>query len=151
MTKAIRSLIAPGGFSNQVGQYLAALDVGLIYTREAAEVRAQGEAAAATCMALGKIGALESAWIHRAIGRVPTPPPPEEETDVAAWLGWLEAVRTVSLMVLRPLADRDLERLVEVPGDQEGPRTLKRLLAELLYLQGRLAGHLDGSPAGGQP
>ena len=144
MTKALRSLIAPGGFSNLVGHYVAALDVGSVYTVEAAESGLAAGDAAGACTALGKIGALESAWIHRAVGGVPTPPPPEDETDVAAWLGWLEAVRTISIMVLRPLADRELERLVTVPGDEDGPRTLKRLLSELLYLQGRLAGHLDG-------
>ena len=141
MTTQIRSLIAPGGFSNLVGHYVAALDIGSAYTREAAEQATDG---AAACAMLGEIGELESAWVHRGVGGVPTPPPPSDAADVAAWLGWLEAVRTVSIMVLRPLVDRELERFVKVPGEEAdaGPRTLKRLLAELLYLQGRLAGRL---------
>ncbi|MDA1194137.1 MAG: hypothetical protein O2894_03050 [Planctomycetota bacterium] len=138
----IRSLLPPGGFSNLVGHYLAALDVGSEYTSAAA--RAGGDPAA-ICKMLGRIGRLESAWIHEAVGSVPTPAAPTG-TDIEAWLGWLDAVRTVSLMVLRPLQDRDLERLVTVPAAAdasagEGPRTVKRLLAELLYLQGVARGN----------
>lgn len=142
MSIQIRSLIPPGGFSNLVGHYVAALDVGAERTREAAE---QASDTAAACAALAEIGALESAWVHQAVGAVPTPPAPEAGADLAAWLGWLEAVRTISIMVLRPKQDRDLESFVRVPGEDEGagPRTLKRLLAELLYEQGRLAGRIS--------
>lgn len=141
MSIQIRSLIPPGGFSNLVGHYVAALDIGAARTRQAAEEAADP---AATCAALATIGAIESAWVHQAVGRVPTPPAPEDGTDLTAWLGWLEAVRTISIMVLRPKQDRDLEAFVHVAGEEEGagPRTLKRLLAELLYEQGRLAGHI---------
>ena len=139
MTQQIRSLLPPGGFSNLVGHYVAALDVGLAYAREAA---AAATDASAACAALKAIGELESAWIHEAVGQVPTPPAPEADGDVEAWLGWLDAVRTVSIMVLRPLQDRELERLVNVPGDDGPARTLKRVLAELLYLQGRAASGL---------
>lgn len=135
----IRSLVPPGGFSNHVGHYVAALDVGLAHIKAAARDGASPEA---TCTVLRDVGDIESAWVHQAVGRVPTPPPPEDGTDVEAWLGWLDAVRTISIMVLRPLQDRELEKLVEVPGDDQGPRTLKRLLSELLFLQGRASGPL---------
>lgn len=133
----IRSLLPPGGFSNLVGHYVAALDVGSAYTESAAREAQDAEAA---CAALARVGALESAWIHRAIGDVPTPDAPGG-TDPDAWIGWLHAVRTVSIMVLRPMQDRDLEQLVTVPAAADpsgggGPRTVKRVLAELLYLQG---------------
>ena len=139
MTQQIRSLLPPGGFSNLVGHYVAALDVGLAYVREAAG--AAGDTATA-CRALQAVGELESRWVHEAVGSVPTPPAPESDADVEPWLGWLDAVRTISIMVLRPLQDRDLERLIHVPNDDGPARTLKRVLAELLYLQGRAAGTL---------
>ena len=141
MSIRIRSLLPPGGFSNLVGHYVAALDIGSEKTRAAAEAAADP---AAACAVLERIGLLESAWIHQAVGGVPTPPAPTGSSDVAAWLGWLEAVRTISVMVLRPKEDRDLESFVRVPDDgpEDGPRTLKRLLAELLYEEGRLAGQL---------
>lgn len=133
----IRSLLPPGGFSNLVGHYLAALDVGSAYAEAAAREAQDPEAA---CAALARIGELESVWIHHAIGDVPTPDAPGD-SDLDAWIGWLHAVRTVSLMVLRPMQDRDLEQLVTVPAEADpsgdgGPRTVKRVLAELLYLQG---------------
>ena len=142
MSIQIRSLIAPGGFLNLVGHYVAALDIGAARTGE--EARKSADPAAA-CAVLAEVGALESAWVHQGVGGVPTPPAPEDAADVAAWLGWLEAVRTVSIMVLRPKQDRELEAFVHVPGEAEGagPRTLKRLLAELLYEQGRLAGRIS--------
>jgi len=142
MSIQIRSLIPPGGFSNLVGHYVAALDVGAEQTQAAAK---QSADPAAACAVLAEIGALESAWVHQAVGGVPTPPAPEAGADLAAWLGWLEAVRTISIMVLRPKQDRDLEAFVRVPGEEAsgGPRTLKRLLAELLYEQGRLAGRIS--------
>ena len=141
--KTIRSLLPPGGFSNLVGHYLAALDVGSSYAEAAAREADDPEE---SCSALARIGFLESAWIHQAIGGVPTPDAPEDP-DLEAWLGWMHAVRTVSIMVLRPLQDRDLERLVTVPADADpdsegGPRTVKRALAELLYLQGVARGGL---------
>jgi hypothetical protein len=135
----IRSLVTPGGFTNHVGQYVAALDVGLAHVKDAARKQGAGEA---TCEVLRAYGDIESAWVHQAVGRVPTPPPPEDAADLEAWIGWLDAIRTVSIMVLRPKEDRELETLVEVPGDSGGPRTLKRLLAELLFLQGRECGRL---------
>ena len=72
------------------------------------------------------------------MGDVPTPDAPEDSADLDAWIGWLEAVRTITVMVLRPLLDRDLERVIHVPGEDPdaGGRTLKRLLSELLFLQG---------------
>jgi len=136
MTQQIRSLLPPGGFSNLVGHYVAALDIGSAYTR-----RTAGRGAEDAYVILRALGELESLWIHQAVGDVPTPNVPEG-TDTDAWLGWLDAVRTVSLMVLRPLQDRDLERLVHVPAESAPPRTLKRLLAELLFLEGRLSGRL---------
>jgi len=136
MTQQIRTLLPPGGFSHLVGHYVAALDVGSEYTRR--EASRAGEDAPVILRALGEF---ESLWIHQAVGGVPTPDAPEGG-DLEAWLGWLDAVRTVSIMVLRPLQDRDLERLIHVPGEDAPPRTLKRLLAELLFLQGRLSGRL---------
>lgn len=141
MTQTILTLLPPGGFSNLVGHYVAALDVGSAYAQEAA--RACGDPAAA-CAMLQALGNLEGVWVHESVGGVPTPDAPEDASDVPAWLAWLEAVRIVSLMVLRPLQDRDLERLVRVGGPDSQPRTLKRLLAELLYLQGTLRGQLEG-------
>ncbi|MDJ0523556.1 MAG: hypothetical protein QNJ90_15915 [Planctomycetota bacterium] len=137
MTQQIRSLLPPGGFSNLVGHYVSALDIGLTYAAEAA--RGAGDAGAA-CRALRAYGELESTWVHEAVGQVPTPPAPEQDDDVEAWLGWLDAVRTVTIMVLRPLQDRDLERLIRVAGEEGAARTLKRVLAELLFLQGRALG-----------
>ena len=143
----IHSLLPPGGYSNLVGHYVAALDIGSAHTATAARATAADPAdAAAACAALAQIGQLESAWIHTAVGGVPTPPAPEGSA-VDAWLGWLDAVRTVSIMVLRPMQDRDLERLITVPVESDpspeaSPRTLKRVLAELLYLQGAARGAL---------
>ena len=137
---SIRSLVTPGGFFNGVGNYVAALDIGLDAIRQAARA---SERPADAVRVLRAIGDLESTWIHQAVGAAPTPVPPGSADDVEAWLGWLEAVRTVSLMVLRPLEDRELERLVVVPeGGEHGPRTLKRLLAELLFRHGSLHGQL---------
>lgn len=138
----ILTLLPPGGFSNLVGHYVAALDIGSAYTAQAARDAAQAGRTEVTCAALRAIGSLEGRWIHEAVGRVPTPPAPEGH-DVEAWLGWLDAVRTVSIMVLRPKPDRDLETLIRLHADGEDePRTLKRVLAELLYLQGRAAGRI---------
>jgi hypothetical protein len=141
MSIRIRSLLPPGGFSNLVGHYVAALDIGSERTRSAVEACPD---TAAACAVLRDIGELESAWIHQAVGDVPTPPAPEDATDLAAWLGWMEAVRTISVMVLRPKEDRDLESFVTVAGEDAdlGPRTLKRLLSELLYEEGRIAGRI---------
>jgi hypothetical protein len=141
MTIRIRTLLPPGGFSNLVGHYVAALDIGSAHTRAAAE---ESSDAGATCAVLREIGTLESEWIHTAVGGVPTPPAPEDDVDIGAWLGWLEAVRTISVMVLRPKQDRELESFVvlEHESAELGPRTLKRLLAELLYEQGRCAGRI---------
>lgn len=141
----IRTLVPPGGFSNRVGYYVAALDMGLQAIKAAAH-RASDDPAAAHV--LQRVGALERAWIHEAVGEVPTPSEPDGDAGVDAWVAWLDAVRTISLMVLRPLVDRDLERLVEVDAATEeaenagGPRTLKRLLSELLFRQGSLHGAL---------
>jgi hypothetical protein len=142
MTQQILSLLPPGGFSNLVGHYVAALDVGMAYIRDAANA---AEDAGAACRALRAVGDLESRWVHEAVGAVPTPPAPETDDDVEPWLGWLEAVRTVSIMVLRPLQDRDLERLVRLAGEDGPARTLKRVLAELLFLQGQAAGGISES------
>ena len=84
--------------------------------------------------ALRACGRREAAWLHGAVGNVPTPAEPPAGAQVEALLGWLDSVRTVSLMVLRPLADRDLERLVSLP-DVPGKTTLRRLLSELLEHQ----------------
>ena len=69
----IRSLLPPGGFSNLVGHYVAALDVGSAYAAAAA---CECEDVELACEALARIGWLESAWIHQAIGNVPRPTPP---------------------------------------------------------------------------
>ena len=87
-------------------------------------------------MAAGNDGSIDPALAATAPLALPT-----AAAELDAWLGWLDAVRTVSIMVLRPMQDRDLERLVTVPEDADadaegGPRTVKRALAELLYLQG---------------
>ena len=84
--------------------------------------------------ALLAVGERESAWIHAAVGRVPPPPAPPLAAGRTALLGWLASVRTVSVMVLRPLPDRDLERLVDLPGVR-GRTSLRRLLMELLEHQ----------------
>jgi hypothetical protein len=139
MSGRIRTLLPPGGFSNLVGHHMAALDLGLAETKEAA--RRAGDRARP---ALREYGGIESAWVHAALGGVPTPAAPEDAAPLEAWLGWLDAVRTVTQMVLRPLQDRDLERLVRLPGDAagEGARTVRRLLAELLFRQGVICGRI---------
>lgn len=139
----IQSLIPPGGFSNQVGHYVAALDVGLEHVKEGAARTAEAGDGARAVGVLQAVGELEQAWVHEAVGGVPTPPAPEGDGDLGAWIGWLEAVRTITVMVLRPMQDRDLERVVRVPGAGDDPRTLKRLLSELLFLQGTRAGLLE--------
>jgi hypothetical protein len=131
---AILSLIPPGGFSNQVGHYVAALDIALD------EIKSAAADATDPRPILAAIGELERAWIHEAVGGVPSPTSPDEGAEVDDWLAWLDAIRTVSVMVLRPLLDRDLERVVRSEG-AEG-RTLKRLLAELLFQHGSLHGRL---------
>jgi hypothetical protein len=144
----IQTLLPPGGFSNLVGYHVAALDAGLAAL--AADVRrlpaslfeARARGAVPTPGALlGALGGRESRWIHQALGGVPTPPAPAEHEGAEAWIGWLEAVRTISLMVLRPLADRDLERLVRLP-DAEDPTSLRRVLTDLLERQGYERGRL---------
>jgi len=140
MAQRIRTLLPPGGFSNLVGHHMAALDVGLERIRAAARASALDPRPH-----LAAAGALEASWVHRALGGVPTPPPPADDAALDAWLGWLDAVRTVTQMVLRPLADRDLERLVRVEDDAppEGARTLRRLLSDLCFEQGRLCGRIE--------
>jgi hypothetical protein len=142
----IRTLLPPGGFSNLVGHYVAALDVGSAHAARLARRAAKEGRAAQAAAALRRVGALESTWVHEAVGGVPTPPAPDGD-DVEVLLGWLDAVRTVTVMTLRPLQDRELERLVTLPGEDGAPRTLKRVLAELLYRQGLAAGAL-GDVAG---
>ncbi len=143
-TARIRTLIPPGGFNNEVGHHLAALDVGLDLIRASADGAGNG-----AIPPLKSIGELERAWVHEAIGDVPTPAAPDDSKDVDAWLGWLDSVRTVTVMVLRSLSERDLERLIEIDGKYEidgendaAPRTVKRVLAELLFRQGVLAGSI---------
>ncbi len=123
---ALRTLLAPGGFSQLVGYHLATLDLATAALHEVGPAAARTEVASL----LRAAGEREASWLHAAVGRVPTPPAPPDDRDPAALLSWLDAVRTVSLMVLRPLADRDLERLVELPG-LPGRTTLRRLLVDL--------------------
>ena len=59
MTQQIRSLLPPGGFSNLVGHYVAALDVGSAYARASASAAGDG-----AVPVLKELGALESAWVH---------------------------------------------------------------------------------------
>lgn len=141
MSPALRTLLPPGGFSNLVGHAVAALDVGLeSLEAAAAEVpeasldRAPPPPLVSAAAALRASGEREALWIHKALGNVPTPPAPAAGAGRAALLGWLRAVRTVSLMTLRPLQDRDLERLVDLPG-VPGKTSVRRLLAELLEHQ----------------
>jgi hypothetical protein len=141
MSTVLRALLPPGGFSNLVGHHVAALDLGLEALKRLVEAlpagalgRSPGAPAPAPQESLRAAGRREAAWLHAAVGRVPSPPEPAAGADAAALLGWLDAVRTVSLMVLRPLADRDLERLVVLP-DVPGRTTLRRLLCELLEHQ----------------
>ena len=137
-TIRIRTLIPPGGFNNEVGHHLAALDLGLETIRKLAT-----NAGDSAIPSLQAIGQLESAWIHQAIGAVPTPTPPAESSGVADWMSWLDSARTVTVMVLRSLGERDLERLIKIDEeDNVAPRTLKRVLAELLFHQGVLAGRI---------
>ncbi|MHC5009832.1 MAG: DinB family protein [Planctomycetota bacterium] len=137
----IRTLLPPGGFSNLVGHHVAALDLGLEAMKAAARTLPEEGLRASPVNGLPSVveslraaGEREGAWIHQALGGVPTPPPPVGEAGHDAWCAWLDAVRTVTIMVLRPLPDRDLERLVELPG-VEGRTTLRRVLAELLEHQ----------------
>lgn len=137
MSTALRTLLAPGGFSNLVGLHLAALDVEFAALQAVARSvpvdaleRTPHAAAPSVAQVLRAVGLREAAVLHAAVGRVPTPPAPAPGAGVEALLGWLEAVRLVSLMVLRPLADRELERLIEVPG-QPGKTTLRRVLVDL--------------------
>jgi hypothetical protein len=148
MPGPIRTLLPPGGFSNLVGYHVAALDVGLDALKEAARAvpaaRLHAEPApglATPARTLVASGLRESAWVHDAVGGVPTPPAPDPAASLPAILGWLDAVRTVSLMVLRPLADRDLERLVKLPGS-DAPTSVRRLLSELLEHQAERRGEL---------
>lgn len=141
MSAAIRTLLPPGGFSNLVGHAVAALDVGLETLKaaargvpEAAFERQPSPSAPPPAAALRAVGEREAHWIHGALGHVPTPPFPAPGSGREALLGWLDAVRTVSLMVLRPLADRDLERLVDLPG-VAGRTSVRRLLSDLLEHQ----------------
>jgi hypothetical protein len=141
MSAALRTLLPPGGFSNLVGHAVAALDAGLESLREAARAvpedaleRAASPHVPSAAAALRAAGEREAQWVHGALGRVPTPPAPRSGSGREALLGWLDAVRTVSVMVLRPLADRDLERLVELPG-VPGRTSVRRLLSDLLEHQ----------------
>ena len=141
MSPTLRTLLPPGGFSNLVGHTVAALDVGLESLRDAARRVPAGQLERAlaphlpsAAAALRAAGRREGAWLHTALGRVPTPPEPPAGASLEALLGWLDAVRTVSLMVLRPLPDRDLERLVALPA-VAGATTLRRLLSDLLEHQ----------------
>jgi DinB superfamily len=141
MSTPLRTLLPPGGFSNLVGHHVAALDLGLDGLKAAAralpaERQSRPPAAGLPTAhdALRASGRCEAAWLHQAVGRVPSPSEPPPGAGLEALLGWLDATRTVSLMVLRPLADRDLERLVELPG-VPGRTTLRRLLSELLEHQ----------------
>jgi hypothetical protein len=145
---AIRTLLPPGGFSNAVGVHVAALDAGSELLRataraipDAAFHRAPGPGVPSPAAALLAVGAREALWLHQGVGGVPTPPAPEGEAPRDEILGWLDAVRTVSLMVLRPLAERDLERLY-APEDGGAPVTLRRLLCELLEHQGFRRGEM---------
>lgn len=137
MNTALRTLLPPGGFSNLVGLHLATLDLELAALEEVARSvpagaleRAPHAAVPSVAQVLRTVGAREAAVLHAALGKVPTPPAPGPAAGAPALLGWLEAVRLVSLMVLRPLADRDLERLIEVPG-VPGRTTLRRVLVDL--------------------
>ncbi len=142
MSSPLRTLLPPGGFSNLVGHHVAALDLGLeslkVVARAPQPPRGASRAAAAPLPSaeesLRACGRREAAWLHAAMGKVATPAEPAAGAPLEALLGWLDAVRTVSLMVLRPLADRDLERLVSLP-DVPGKTTLRRLLSELLEHQ----------------
>ncbi len=138
MSPRIHTLLPPGGFHNLVGYHMAALDLALEELRAAARGASEDPRPV-----LREAGELEAAWIHHGVGGVPTPRAPAADEPPDAWLGWLDAVRTVTQMVLRPLADRDLERLVRRPGPGgETPRTLRRLLAELHFELGRRCGRL---------
>lgn len=137
MTAALRTLLPPGGFSNLVGHHVAALDLGLESLEAAA--RALPPPPRPTALpdpdtALRAVGVRESAWVHTAVGNVPSPREPEAGVAPEALVAWLHAVRTVTLMVLRPLQDRDLERLIALPG-VPGRTSLRRLLVELLEHQ----------------
>jgi hypothetical protein len=141
MSTVLRALLPPGGFSNLVGHHVAALDLGLEALKALAASlpagalqRSPGAPVPAPADALRAAGRREAAWIHAAVGRVPSPPEPAAGAEAGALLGWLDAVRTVSLMTLRPLADRDLERLIALP-EVPGRTTLRRLLSELLEHQ----------------
>lgn len=150
----LRTLLPPGGFSNLVGHHLAALDVGLAALKQAA-LRVPPQALSrrahpslgTPAEILEAVGRREAAWLHEALGRVPTPAAPTAGAPLSAWLGWLDAVRTVSLMVLRPLPDRDLERLVALPG-LEGRTSLRRLLSDLLEHQAERRAELSLSAPG---
>ena len=157
MSSPLRTLLPPGGFSNLVGHHVAALDLGLESLKVVARAPRPSRSASRSASAplpsaeesLRACGRREAAWLHAAMGKVATPTEPPAGAQVEALLGWLDAVRTVSLMVLRPLADRDLERLVSLP-DVPGKTTLRRLLSELLEHQAerraeiRLASALPG-------
>ncbi|MFM8385290.1 MAG: DinB family protein [Planctomycetia bacterium] len=141
MSTPLRLLLPPGGFSNLVGHHVAALDAGLDTLKAAARAlpaqalaRARVQGLPAPMEALRAAGRQECAWLHGAVGRVPSPREPAAGCGLEDLLSWLDAVRTVSLMVLRPLPDRDLERLVDLPGVR-GRTSLRRLLAELLEHQ----------------
>jgi uncharacterized damage-inducible protein DinB len=148
MARPLRTLLPPGGFQNVVGHAMAALDVGLDALKAVARAvpgdRVHERAVPGLPSVVGTlraVGERESAWVHRAVGGVPTPPPPEDRADLDAWFGWLDAVRTVTLMVLRPLQERDLERLVDLP-EVDAPTTIRRALSELLEHQAHRRGEI---------
>jgi hypothetical protein len=141
MTTALRTLLPPGGFSNLVGHHVAALDVGLETLKDSARalpgevlhtVRVAG--LPTPDAALRAAAQRECAWVHATLGNVTSPAEPAPRAPLDAVLAWLDAVRTVSLMVLRPLQDRDLERLLALPG-VPGRTTLRRMLTDLLEHQ----------------
>jgi hypothetical protein len=148
----LRTLLPPGGFSNLVGHHFADLDL----ASEALGAAARALPATAIHAApapglpppaetLREAGRLEAVWLHGLVGGVATPREPPPGSDLGAILAWLTAVRTVSLMVLRPLADRDLERVLAPEG--LGPTTLRRLLADLARAWAARAGELRAAGA----
>jgi hypothetical protein len=150
---AIRTLLPPGGFHNLVGYEIAALDAGLEAAKAAARAvgadRIHDEPAVGLPSAAASLLALaerEVEWIHRTVGKVATPPAPGARASLDELLGWIDSVRTVTLMVLRPLPDRELERLVSLPG-VDAPTTLRRVLADLQDHQGFRRGQIAAAGA----
>ena len=145
----IRALLPPGGYANAVGIWLAALDHGLAELkvrarrvpadRMGARIAPSVRTPAEILVHVAEIEAKRAGAVVAAPPAAPTTPPSSAGLD--ALLSHLDAVRARTAVILRPLVERDLDTLREVPG-APGKVTVRRLLAELLEHQAHHRGQL---------